>query len=126
MFLEGRVQIVPIEVLAPGVEPIVAPIDTVRVEHGDDLEHKALSQDARLLTLLIQKEVEDPIQHEGTRGFSRMDPACQEYSRLVDDLRTLRLISLMEWEEVGYQLLVLILYLIVPACEGPKLHGPLL
>jgi hypothetical protein len=56
--------VVPIKILSKCIEPVIAPDDSIRVKHRDDLEDKLVTQDLSLNALLISQKLEDAIEHE--------------------------------------------------------------
>ena len=64
LLLLARIDIVTVQVLTESIKPIVPPVDPVRVQHGNDFEDEALSEDPPLLTLLIRQELPDAVEHK--------------------------------------------------------------
>ena len=64
LILQCRVEVVPIQVLALCIQAVIAPVDTVGVEHGYDFEHKSFPQYASLLALLTGEEVDDAVEQK--------------------------------------------------------------
>ena len=83
LFVRGRVDIVPIEILSQGVQPEVPTVHPVWVEHGHHFEDKLVSEDLTLLTLFVREHAPDAVENEAGWSFTWMDSAGEKYRRLV-------------------------------------------
>ena len=68
-----------VEVLADQGAPVVAHDDSVRVQHGDDLEDIRVSEELRLFVIADQIFY-NALHHVGSIGLSRMHPRRQYHS----------------------------------------------
>ena len=68
-----RIQVVSVKILCHRVQPIVAAIHTIGVQHGHDFEHELVSQLLRLNALLIREKFPDSGENERGRGFTRVN-----------------------------------------------------
>lgn len=78
MELRVRVNIDPVEVDAPLVGAVVAPLDTVRVQERDQLEDVLLPELTGSLILATQDEVKESIEDKTGWCLARMNTTAQE------------------------------------------------
>jgi hypothetical protein len=64
------------------IEPKVAVLDAVRVQHGDYLKNEHLAQNAGC-TAVAQKKLYDSFDEKGRRCFRRMYSCCEYYYRVI-------------------------------------------
>lgn len=82
MILGGRVDVAPVEVYSVGVDPIVAPSHSIRVENGKQIKDKPIPEQSSLLAVLSQL-TDDPSHHVRGRDFSRVDPCSDDEALLL-------------------------------------------
>lgn len=58
--------------------PVVSSDDSVRVEHGNELEHKHVAQHVCTWVISSQDEVEETVKHEGRGRFPGMHTTAEE------------------------------------------------
>jgi len=84
LVLYSRLRVVSVQILVQSVQPIVAPVDSIWVEHGDYLENKVFSEDPGLFTFFVDQKVDDSIQDKGRWGLPWVDPRGQKDRLLVE------------------------------------------
>ena len=72
------IQVVAIQILGERVEPVVAAIHAVWVQHRHDFEDKLVAKDLRLAALLVGQELPNACEHERCSSFSGMDTRREE------------------------------------------------
>lgn len=68
------IDVVTIQILPKCIQAVITTIDTIRVQHRNNLKYEAFSQDPCLLTLLVSEELPDAIEDEARWCFSWVHP----------------------------------------------------
>jgi hypothetical protein len=76
----------PIEVNSHQSSSIVAHIDSVRVEHGNDFDDQISLFDCSLSLLRVQNVFYNAFSDPGRRGLSRMSPCIDDHVSLIFSL----------------------------------------
>ena len=77
--------VAPVEVDAPAVGSEVSEVDSVRVEHWDDLEHKPGAQRAGARLVWVEEEGEQAVARKRGGSLSGVNARRDEDTRLVGE-----------------------------------------
>lgn len=79
MIRRGGIQVDSIEIHAPGVGPVVAAVNPVRIQHRDDFEDETFPQHDRDGVISSHKKWDHAVEHVAGRRLAGMDSRAKKY-----------------------------------------------